>query len=118
MACNEACGMKSGRRSKGDTWWWNEEVWVVIVRQKDAHRAMCRNSSEENKNKYKSIKSKAKKVVLKAMREKAEEGLTELKNYQNVMSKLVIGLKIDRKEVESVRCTRVVIECCASVRRK
>ena len=25
-ACDEVCGKKRGRRSKGDTWWWNEEV--------------------------------------------------------------------------------------------
>ena len=24
--CDEVCGKKRGRRSKGDTWWWNEEV--------------------------------------------------------------------------------------------
>ena len=25
-ACDEVCGKKRGRRSKGDTWWWNEEM--------------------------------------------------------------------------------------------
>ena len=28
-ACDEECGKKRGRRSKGDTWWWNEEVEAV-----------------------------------------------------------------------------------------
>ena len=31
--------------------------------EKDAHKAMCRNSSEENNNRYKSMKRKAKKAV-------------------------------------------------------
>ena len=25
-ACDEVCGKKTERRSKGDTWWWKEEV--------------------------------------------------------------------------------------------
>ena len=25
-ACDEVCGKKRGRRSKGGNWWWNEEV--------------------------------------------------------------------------------------------
>ena len=40
---------------------------------------MCKNSTEENKSGFKSMKNKAKKAVLKAMREKAEEALDEEK---------------------------------------
>ena len=39
--------------------------------------AMRQNSTEENKRMYKSMKNKANKSVLKAMREKAEEAHTE-----------------------------------------
>ena len=28
--CSEVCGRKMGMRSKGDTWWWNEEVIKAI----------------------------------------------------------------------------------------
>ena len=45
-------------------------------RKKDAHQAMCWNSTEENKRGNKSMKNKGKKAVSKAMREKAEEALT------------------------------------------
>ena len=48
------------------------------------------------------MKNKANKAVSKAMREKAEEALTELPNGQNVMLRLVKGLKTDSKEVEGV----------------
>ena len=58
---------------KGDTWWWNEEVKEAVSRKKDAHKAMCWNSTEENNRRYKSIKNKANKAVSKATREKAEE---------------------------------------------
>ena len=50
--------------------------------------------------------NKAKKVVSKAITEKAEEAFTELKNCPNVMFGLVKGLNIDSKEVERGRCTR------------
>ena len=50
---------------------------------------MCINSIDENKKRNKSTKNKAKKAVSKAMREKAEEELTELKNCSNGMIRLV-----------------------------
>ena len=30
QACGEMFGKKRGRRSKGDIWWWNEEVKEAI----------------------------------------------------------------------------------------
>ena len=54
-----------GRRSKGDAWWWNEDVKKVVSRKKDTHKAMCWNSTEENKMRYKSMINKAKKAVSK-----------------------------------------------------
>ena len=87
-----------GRRSGGeDTWWWNEDVKEANSRKKEAHKAMCQNSTEENKRWYGSMKNKAKKAVSKAMREKAEEALTELQNCQYGMLRLVEGLKTDKK---------------------
>ena len=31
------CGKKSGRKSKGDTWWLDEDMKEAISRKKDAH---------------------------------------------------------------------------------
>ena len=70
----------------------------AISTKKVAHRSVCRNSTE-NRNMHKSTKNKAKKAVSKAMREKAEEVITELKNCAIGMFRLVRGLKIDMKEV-------------------
>ena len=53
---------EEGRR-KGDKWWWNEEVKEAVSRKKEVHKAMCQNSTEENKRRY-----KAQKAVSKAMR--------------------------------------------------
>ena len=52
------------------------------------------------------MKNKSKKSVSKAMREKAEEALTELRKRQNGMFRLVKALKTDSKEVEGGRCMR------------
>ena len=46
-------------------------------KEENAHKAMCQDNTEENKRMYKSIKNKAKKAVLIAMRNKAENVLTE-----------------------------------------
>ena len=77
-ACEEVCWKKRGRRSRGDTWRWNEEVNEAVSRKK--HTGQCVNPEEENKRRYKSIRNKAKKAVSKAKRLKAEEALTELQN--------------------------------------
>ena len=52
------CENKKGR-SKGDTWWWNEEVNEAVYWKKEAHKAMSQNSIEENKRRYESLKKKA-----------------------------------------------------------
>ena len=46
----------------------------------------------------------AKKAFSQAMREKAEYVLSELKNCQSVMFRLVKGLMTNSKEVEGGRC--------------
>ena len=43
------CGKKWEGRSKGDILWWSEEVMEAVLREKEAHEAMCQNSTEENK---------------------------------------------------------------------
>ena len=52
-ACDEVCGKKRWRRSKGDTWWWNEDVKEPVTRKKEAHKAMCQNNNQENDRRYK-----------------------------------------------------------------
>ena len=54
-ACDGMCGIKRGRRSKGDTWWWNEDVKEALLWKKDAHRATCQDNAEENNRRYESI---------------------------------------------------------------
>ena len=46
------CDKKRGMRSMGERWWWNEDVV-------DAHKVICRNSTEENKKRYKCMENKA-----------------------------------------------------------
>ena len=75
----------------------------AVSRKIDPHKAMGQNSAEENKRRHKSMKNKAKKVVSKAMRGKAEQALTDLKNCPNGMFRLVRGLKTDSTEVERGR---------------
>ena len=53
------CGKKSGR-NKGDKWWYNEEVKDAKSRKKDAHKAMCMNSTDDNRNKQKNTNNKEK----------------------------------------------------------
>ena len=59
----EVCGKKRVRRSKGDAWWWNEEVKEAVSRKKEEHKSMCQNSTEENNGRYESMKNKAMNAV-------------------------------------------------------
>ena len=46
--------------------------------KKEAHKAICRNGSVENKSRHKSIKNKVKKAVSRAFSKKAADGFTDL----------------------------------------
>ena len=72
-ACDEVCENRKGRRNRGDTWWWNEDVKEAIQQKKVAYKKMCKNPWKENKAKYKYIKNRTKKVVANPMRKGAEE---------------------------------------------
>ena len=68
--------------------------------------AMCRTSTVENTNRHKGKKKKAKNVVSKSIREKAEEALSELQDSPNGMFCHVKILRINSKGVEGGRWMR------------
>ena len=57
-ACHEVRWKKRGR-SNGETCRWYEEVKEADKRKKDAHKAMCLNSTEGNKSRHRSMNSKS-----------------------------------------------------------
>ena len=59
-----------------------------------------------NKTRYKNMRNGAKKVVVKAMKEVAEQKLRELSEHPNKVFKLVKLMKKDGKDVEGGRCIR------------
>ena len=71
--------------------------------KKDVHKEMCTSGTEVNKAKYKNMENRAKKAVVKAMQEAAEQ---ELREHPNTVFKLVKSTKKDGKDVEGGRCMR------------
>ena len=59
----------------------------------------CTNKSAENKNKYRKARNETKKVIAKAMRQKAEEEMNVLCTKPNDVFKFV---KFMRKEVRDI----------------
>ena len=104
--CDEVYGKKRGWNSKGDTWWWNDEVKEELSRKKEVHKAMCQNSTEKNNRRSKSMMNKAKKAVSEEMREKADDEIPDLQNCPNRMFWQVKGLMTDSKEVVGGRCMK------------
>ena len=43
---------EDGRKRKEDISWWNDEVKEPVSRKKEAHKAMCQNSTDENRRRY------------------------------------------------------------------
>ena len=83
-----------GRRSKGDTSWWNEEVRRQF-KERTMHRSgdVSEQYTEDSRRRYMCMKNKAKKSSFKSNeREKAEEALTVLQNCPSWMFRLVKGI--------------------------
>ena len=97
-AFDEVCGKTKGRRDQGDTWRWNKDVKEAIARKKDAHEEMCKSRTEANKARYKNMKNRANKVVVKAMKAAVKRELSE---HPNKVFKLVRSIKKDRKDVRA-----------------
>ena len=78
----------------------------VIARKKDVHKEVCKSWTEVNKARYKNMKNRAKKVVMKAMKEVVEWEVRELSEHPNKVFKLVKSMKKDGKDVKGGRCMR------------
>ena len=72
-ACDELCEKMRGWRCIEVAWWWNEEVKEAVSRKKEAHKAMCQNSTEENKRRCKSMKNKMKYYTFNSTEEREAE---------------------------------------------
>ena len=49
----------------------------MIARKKEAYKKWCKIKNEKNKVEYKTVKNKAKKGVVRAMKEEAEKEMDE-----------------------------------------
>ena len=67
-------------------------------------KAACRTSSEENTNCNKSIKCKAKKDISKAIRQKDQDMITELRQHIIKCLGYKEHKKFDSKKVDKKRC--------------
>ena len=68
-----------------------------------ARKEMCKSRTEANKARYKNMKNRAKNVVTKAMKDAAQQELSE---HPNKVFKLVKSMKKDGNDVKGGRCMR------------
>ena len=59
---------------------------------KERCKAICQISTGKTKRRYRSMRNNARRAIKRAIREMADETLTELKNCTNWMPRLVKGL--------------------------
>ena len=66
--------MSSGQKKEDrDTWWWNEEVQECIREKRLAKKNWDNQRNEENRQEYKDMCRKVKRVVFKAKRKAFDE---------------------------------------------
>lgn len=106
QACDETCGTKRGRKSKGDTWWWNEEVKDVVLKKKTAFKAFCVNRCEVTRAYYKSMKRQAKKVIGRVKKKEIEKQMDDLHEKPNEIFNFLRLMKREGRDVEGGRCMR------------
>ena len=79
---------------------------TAISNKKDAYRERCKNKSDKNMEKYKTMKNRAKKTVARAMKVAAEKEIDELSKTPNKIFKFVKFMKKEGRDVEGGRCMR------------
>ena len=75
--------------TRGNTWWWNEQVKDAIDRKKKAFKLSCTNRSAESKYKYRKARNETKKVIAKAIKQGAGEEMNVLSTKPGEWSKMV-----------------------------
>ena len=60
-----------------------------MSRKRNVHYVMCRSNTEENRNRYESMKNKGKKKASREIRKKSEKGFIALKNFLNELFTVV-----------------------------
>ena len=106
QACDELCGKTKARGSWGNTWWWNEQVKIAIDRKKRAFELWCTNRSAESKNNYREARNETKKVIVKAMKQEAEEEMNVLCTKPNDVFKFVKFMRKEGIDIEGGGCMK------------
>ena len=106
QACDELCRKTKARGSRGNTWCWNELVKDVIDRKKKVFKLWCANRSAETKNSYRKARNETKEVIVKAMKQEAEEEMTVLCTKPNGAFKFVKFLRKEGRDIEGGGCMK------------
>ena len=106
QVCDEWRGKTKARGSRGNTWWWNEQVKDAIDRKKKAIKLWCTNQSAENKNNYKKARNETKKVIAKAMKQETEEEMNVLCTKPNDVFKFVKYIGKEGRDIKGGGCMR------------
>ena len=77
-AASEVCGYTKGKPRYFERWWWNKDVDVALCRKRELFRIWKQSRNEEDRKKYCEAKKGAKKVVYKAMYQKAQEAVEKV----------------------------------------
>ncbi|KAK3543099.1 hypothetical protein QTP70_010645 [Hemibagrus guttatus] len=99
-------GVSSGRRKEDkETWWWNEEVQDSIQRKRLAKKKWDMDRTEENRQEYKELQHRVKRVVSKAKQKAYDELYTRLDTREEEKDLYRLARQRDRdgKDVQQVR---------------
>ena len=104
--CDELCGKTKARSDRGNTWWWNEQVKDAIDWKKKVFKLWSTNRSADNKNKYRKARNETKKVIMKAMRQEAEEEMNVLCTKPTDVFKFVKFMRKEERDIDGEGCMK------------
>ena len=96
----EVCGISNGKQRHGETWWWRGDVQEAVTDKKKKFRQWKKDGLEEARADYNRSKRNAKRVVARAMKEKAEE---EVQNGDCFFKKLK-RIRKDARDLDECPC--------------
>ena len=100
------CGKTKATGSRGNTWWWNEQVKDAIDRKKKAFKLWCTNRSAECKNSNRKARNETKKVIAKAMKQEAEEEMNVLCTKPNDFFRFVKFMRKEGRDIDGGGCMK------------
>ena len=103
IACEEVCGLTTGRRCRErETWWWNNSVQDIIREKRAAFKKWQRSGGDADREEYRRKSREAKRRVGEAKQEAWREWSEDLNTAEgrNKLFRVASQMRKDKKDIQ------------------